>query len=641
MVLSTSELNAKAYIGGIQLRTLLGSQGAAHTHQMQQTKEIHVPTVPATISTLNPSQLLLAAPSTPSDEGCPFLQTVDLATAHHVSRQALTRTNVTTLNIGPERNRLVEPSVTLMQTSHDGRWLATVDEWSPPARDLEALATDEGESHSMSLQRKEIHLKIWSWKEEAKQWELVSRFDGPHDFVDNLAAGRILDLVSDPSSTDFATIGEDYTIRVWGLKTRVREGRDEIKTSSKEWVCRKEIPIRRRKNSVGPVTKKLSSDAANLNAYSQAIARLAYSADGSVLAASQSGLDDNDVAGTVYFIDPRTGKIHRVKTMMYNGSLVALGFVDRYLIAMGSSMKVWDTVTERYMQGLNLVPPGWALSPMQQVGMIHLAIDHKNGTFAVAFPAYNCNRQRRRRGRPTHDEDDDVEEYGGKKDDRGLRQPNYSTLRDARGEVLVLDPTKRRPLHIMSVPHPVTVLLPLVGSREEEAAAGTTGRGYVIVDGAAEMRIIRGSSMAMPTTALSIPDGASKGAMIPEHNNQAETKANGKIKGIDLEASVINTINDGDGIISAETGTQGGRSKPDNNNRNGAGRLEDAEDDETIPVVRQEQLTALFDSAPAYALPPVHDLFERMAEMFSKKPIMVGGGSGGGERQQQVVSSSA
>jgi hypothetical protein len=49
---------------------------------------------------------------------------------------------------------------------------------------------------------------------------------------------------------------------------------------------------------------------------------------------------------------------------------------------------------------------------------------------------------------------------------------------------------------------------------------------------------------------------------------------------------------------------------------------DDEGDDEQLPVVRQDQLTKIFDVGPAYALPPVRELFEAVARLFSKKPLV-------------------
>jgi hypothetical protein len=49
-------------------------------------------------------------------------------------------------------------------------------------------------------------------------------------------------------------------------------------------------------------------------------------------------------------------------------------------------------------------------------------------------------------------------------------------------------------------------------------------------------------------------------------------------------------------------------------------RSEPVDDDDDAPVVRQQQLTEIFDIGPAFALPPVEDLFEQVVGLFSRKP---------------------
>jgi NET1-associated nuclear protein 1 (U3 small nucleolar RNA-associated protein 17) len=89
-----------------------------------------------------------------------------------------------------------------MRVSHDGQWLATVDEWSLPSKDIEFLSLDERPSEEEQQRRLEVFLKFWLWNAEAKEWQLVTRVDSPHALtsVDESGAGGVLTFVADPSA---------------------------------------------------------------------------------------------------------------------------------------------------------------------------------------------------------------------------------------------------------------------------------------------------------------------------------------------------------------------------------------------------------------------------------------------------------
>ena len=70
-----------------------------------------------------------------------------------------------------------------MKISHDGNWLATVDEWVPPMRDLEFLSHQGKDVERERQLRREVFLKFWQWNKENDTWKLVSRIDAPHTLV--------------------------------------------------------------------------------------------------------------------------------------------------------------------------------------------------------------------------------------------------------------------------------------------------------------------------------------------------------------------------------------------------------------------------------------------------------------------------
>ena len=90
----------------------------------------------------DPSQLLICvgtsqqASRTGPLPVTPFLQRFDLGSFQSISKQPLTRTNTTELVTNPNGYPIVEPRACQLAFSYDGRWLATIDEWEPPERDI-------------------------------------------------------------------------------------------------------------------------------------------------------------------------------------------------------------------------------------------------------------------------------------------------------------------------------------------------------------------------------------------------------------------------------------------------------------------------------------------------------------------------
>ncbi|KAL8868203.1 MAG: hypothetical protein Q9174_005141, partial [Haloplaca sp. 1 TL-2023] len=133
MIVSTAELKPTFSVAGIQHPTIMSNQPQLpHVptvdapEQKSQERRLQPPIVSA------PAGLLCAVPSTVSSrvssmvpQNAAYLQTLDLRSAAQVSKQALTRTKATDLNLGPESNTIEEPNVILMQSSSAGEWLAT------------------------------------------------------------------------------------------------------------------------------------------------------------------------------------------------------------------------------------------------------------------------------------------------------------------------------------------------------------------------------------------------------------------------------------------------------------------------------------------------------------------------------------
>lgn len=447
MVLSTAELTPTMSISGIQAQVIRDtvSMDARVTRVQDEGRDIVlVQKTPAVVNPANSAHLLLAVgesqeidPLSKQILHTPYLQTFNVAHSHNVSRQALSRTNITNVNIAPNAHKLSEPQITHMQITHDGAWLATVDEWMPPRKDLEQLGLSADSLIAEQRKRREVYLKFWEWKTESENWELVQRIDSPHSlYPENTGAGRVLDLKADQSSHAFSTIGEDSTVRIWRPKTRTRDGvvvRGSEGQALVNWTCQGTVQL--------PKTLAEDDTVAELKRPEQGC--VAFSEDGSVLAAALGGVAE----AVVHLIDPLVGTLKYTRPSSYTGDLVSMAMLGQYLIVLSDELRVYDIVANELQYGIELGKAQLALPAQSKYEMEHLAVDGANKTFAVALPC---------------------------KDDRF-----NPSLTGIYSQVAVFDATKPTPLMAHTLPHLVTALTPAVSSP-----------GYLTIDAAAEITTI-------------------------------------------------------------------------------------------------------------------------------------------------------
>jgi NET1-associated nuclear protein 1 (U3 small nucleolar RNA-associated protein 17) len=402
IVLSTTELEAKTNIVGIQSRRIEIEQlpKNADAESPPASYEIFRP-VPLTINPTNPAEVMFPVPSSQPrhrNDGLraePYLQTYDLATQHTTSKQALTRNNATDPNLTPEGRRILEPTVTLAQVSHDGEWLATVDEWTPPQADTSYL--DEGIpefKEEERIHRREVYLKIWKRDAQLGQWKLETRLDAPHFFQDISANGKVFDLIADPTAPGFATVGEDHFVRVWRPKTRLRDGlvvRGAEQQGLVTWSLDCSVEI----------SDKLDVLDAGANAQQTLPlrnSRLAFSADGSVIAAAISWASDED-PGVVHLIDANSPIIQRSLTEIDVVALSGLAILDRHLVVVGDSITVWDMVRDQLVYCVPVNTPG--IDRFDRVPLVKLAVNETDSTFAVSLPRFENSNARFQRASST------------------------------------------------------------------------------------------------------------------------------------------------------------------------------------------------------------------------------------------------
>jgi NET1-associated nuclear protein 1 (U3 small nucleolar RNA-associated protein 17) len=564
MVLSTSELKPTANISGLQARVSRSTKPAdfAVVRLKEEIPERPLmERVPAAINPAYPSRLLLAVgeiqevdPKSTPAHSVPYLQTFDLASSHNVSRQALSRTNVTNKNIAPNAHSISEARVVHMKISHDGKWLATVDEWLPPRRDVSFLGHGGMDIADEQRRRREVFLKFWQWSSSTDSWELVSRIDAPHMMSpESCGAGKVLDLVADPNSMTFSTIGEDSIVRVWHPRARKRDG-VVVKGKDGEplmtWSCQQSISL----------AKPEVVDDSSMPGYSRPQRPehgcLAFSDDGSVLAAAVTGSED----GLVHLIDPIQGSTRLSRSLMYQGDVLKIAFVAQHMIILSDDLRVYDMVQDELTYGIKIWDVRAKLSLDARIQMMHLAVDPDSGTFAVALPSK-------------------INWLTGKPMSKRTLNGRYT-------EVAVFDPNHARPFIVRDFASIVTALIPAVSSA-----------GFVVLDASAEVTTIT------PKTSQTLISMAKPMAELRLDVKSDEQPTLGPVQ---LEE---------DGEEYGEDGDENDELAEEEDVT-----MEDIDDDGP-PVVSQQQLANVFDVGPAFALPPIEEMFYQVAGLFSSKSM--------------------
>ncbi|OOF91054.1 hypothetical protein ASPCADRAFT_211656 [Aspergillus carbonarius ITEM 5010] len=366
IVLSARELQPSSTITGLQL-----CPKVTNTH-VESVFGVHsCGTVAAALHPQNPDQLLIAVPASrqTTQEGHPLvnastLQTYDIRTNSHVSRQALARTNATTLKISPEGSHIVTPDVSLLSVSKDGKWMATIDDWSPNVEDMQALNYKDSGINRPFEDSREIFLKFWRWSSPSNLWELVTRIDSPH-FSDKGPA-RVLHLAVRPHSAEFATIGSDAVLRFWCPSIRQRSGLkfDGLDQPTETWKCRSAVDLK---------TYFYVGKAGCLSA-----ASMDFSQDGSVLAVCLGTTTCLNL-GLAILIDAQNCTVRYSRVGLYMDPPSAAAFIGcNLVIASRQSVSIWDTVDD-LVRTIELPGPGDSSSNQPRL----LAVNHETQTFAV------------------------------------------------------------------------------------------------------------------------------------------------------------------------------------------------------------------------------------------------------------------
>lgn len=595
MVLSTSELSPTSHVAGIQANSFTRSVlPAAHLPTVdllhQFGAEAALNAVAATINPRSPEHLLLSVPSNQDSftvggplSPAPYLQDFDISSGQFVSRQPLTRTNAINNNLGPEGNSIHEPHVKFLQTSNEGRWLASVDEWESPRQDVKHLGAD-GFDEPSTLESK---LRFWLWNDEAKHWMLNSRIDEPHRPDSQANCMSVLALASDPAASRFATLGADSMVRFWTLKSKLKNGkvvRGEVATDAKGksrttdswWAVESSIALE----------QAVAFDTFQSARPDRGI--LAFSNDGSMLAAYQHYDTCEAVGPIVHFIDTSSGTLLDSHNGLYDGSdgVHGLAFLGQYLIVVGrANAIVWDVTSFSLHAMIPLASDedsSKAIEKLVKSGNMvqeprpipHLAVNVPTNTFAIAMPEPS----------------------------RTNRKLNVHPLLKFKTRVTIYSPESgAEPVFEAQLPRTTLALMSAGGlaGTSDHSGSDVLGqkKGYVVLDLGAEVRLIKMDSAGM--SSLPTP---------PPSDMEASEVTRPLEQSMDIEE-------DDEGDTVAEEAEKDGAMEVDDDDSTLPQKTED-----TRPVVRREQLAEVFDH-PSLAMPSMQDLFKGVLNLYVEKPV--------------------
>ncbi|KAI0466650.1 hypothetical protein F4859DRAFT_295749 [Xylaria cf. heliscus] len=431
IVLSTAEMKPVTYVSGIQaMLTPRPISKDDRVKRIGQYNTDRLTSIPAAMSPSNSSQMLLCVGNgqqlsySGSGPSMPLIQALDLTTMQSVSRQALTRTNPTDVNVTSGGYPITEPRVTSMKYSNDGRWLVTTDEWQPPSRDVKFL-------DGSSSERRESYLKFWSVSVENQGLELMTRIDAPHH---SGQVESVFDLAADPKSDRFATVGGDGFARLWQPTIRQRDGiliKGKKGRQLYSWSCSQAISL---------YGNETTGDLDGSNESFRGSGAVAFSEDGSVLVCAAV----HEHGTIVQVIDTESGRITNSLNGLIKGNVQGISILSTKLIVLSDALMVYDLVLDELQYGVQLrIAKGLddedAHGPGASI-MTHLATDFQTGRFAVAVSR-------------------------GKKGSSKVQS-----------ELAIFTPDRCEPELVQSFPNPITSLVSSTGSSD-----------FLVLDSAAQL----------------------------------------------------------------------------------------------------------------------------------------------------------
>lgn len=543
MVLSTAEMKPTTYVSGLQSLVFEAKKPKDElvNRVSDSLSEINAP-LAAAIDPRDSSQMVICVGGSQQRSRVgslpitPFLQRFDLGSFQSIAKQPLTRINTTQLHTTPSGHAIIDPRACQLAFSHDGKWLATIDEWEPPERDAAALTEGSiAAAQDYARERREVYLKFWETKEDGTTMELASRINGPHS---SHQIEDVFGIAADKVSARFATVGGDDCLRFWAPRLRERDGLAATAPNGDilvNWSCIRTIALGE--------SIKAQDDLipASSPANRQKSGALTYSEDGSILFVAYGF--NNEVV--IHIVDVETGEIRNSLHDMCKGAIRSLQVLNSCLIILSEDLSVYDLVRDELRYGVELGERSPAAAQMT-----HLAVDHRSQCFAVALPF--------------------------------LKATNGKLSRGAFSEIAIFDLDDSEPQLWQKLPHLVTALLPAVSST-----------GFVVVDSAAQIwPLVEGtdsSNIARPLAELKLDDQ-------PEVDEVVQESKPIILEGDDDEGSDMDEEAD-------------------------AMDVDDGDDDAQAAVIVPQRLAEIFDAAPAYAMPPIEDVFYKVVGLFSERPV--------------------
>ncbi|KAK5663516.1 hypothetical protein OQA88_3946 [Cercophora sp. LCS_1] len=442
MIVSTEEMKPTAYVSGIQ----------SVAHSDHQSKEAMVrrvwkpsDTIPAPLvaaqNPINSSQVVLCVGSglqaaDGSGLSTPQLQVFDVSSFQGITKHTIARTNPTEANITTQGVPIVDPTVTKLSFSTDGSWLASVDEWRPPVTDTEVFVAGSKTSEQIRSEKREIHLKFWEVGAGPDSLQLVTRVNDPHhtDWPET-----VFDLVSDPSSPRFATLGDDGVVRFWTAKLRRKDGLVTTASDGQQlriWTCSQAITL--------PISGQLDASIEPSIRQSRSGA-LTFSDDGSILFAAFGEASE----AAIVAIDTETGSIRETTYGMFRGAIRSIKSLGPYLILLSEDVAVYDIVSDELLYSYALKDTSETAKQFTQ-----LAVNYESRCFALAAPI------------PTH---------------------HSKMKKGITSELVIFSVEDQEPQFSQTFPSLITSVTPAVGSA-----------GFVVVDSAAQVWSVTEGAEAAP-----------------------------------------------------------------------------------------------------------------------------------------------
>ena len=238
--------------------------------------------------------------------------------------------------------------------------MVTVDIWTPPSSDIDVLQP-KSVRNGFSKRRKETRLRFWHANVDSRSWEMVTRVDQPHLDHD------VCDLAVNTKRLEVVTASSDGGLHFWTPKLRVRNGipvKDQTGSQLTTWTCSRILDIE----------PMFAADE-----YKHISATLAYSEDGSVVAASWSQASED--LRITHLIETFDGTIALSQPNLLSPGVAKLGFLRQNLLCLSrDAVLVFDTVLLETLLTVSLDPLS-VIGPESRL----LATNPRDGTFALAL----------------------------------------------------------------------------------------------------------------------------------------------------------------------------------------------------------------------------------------------------------------